>query len=441
MSELPSPTLPTAPSRRRTAAVAFASWAGASIEWYDFFIYGTAAALVFPTLFFPSQDPLTGTLLSFATFGVAFVARPFGGALFGHIGDTIGRKKTLVTALVAMGAVTTVIGLLPSYATIGVAAPILLVALRFLQGITVGGQQGGVILLATENSPANRRGFYGSFAAAGAPGGVLLANGAFLLVSGTTSPQDFLAWGWRIPFLASIILIALAVVIQLKLEETNDFQSANTRTRGRSPVIEALRRHPRQILLAAGAYLAINLTYYVFITFVVAYATNPTILGMSRDTVLAAVLVASAVELVALPVAGLLSDRLGRRTVFVGGAVLLGLWSFAFWPMVDSGSPGLLTLALVVGLSLIHSLLYGPQGALFSDAFSTEVRYSALSLGIQLGSVLGGAFAPLAATALITGFGSSTAIATYMLVGCLISAASALTLRPVASSPRPRPLS
>jgi metabolite-proton symporter len=437
MSELPSVTAPTAPGRRRTTAVAVASWAGASIEWYDFFIYGTAAALVFPTLFFPSEDPLTGTLLSFATFGVAFVARPFGGALFGHIGDTIGRKRTLVAALVAMGVVTTLIGLLPSYATIGVAAPILLVVLRFLQGITVGGQQGGVILLATENSPANRRGFYGSFASAGAPGGVLLANGAFLLVSGTTSPEAFLAWGWRVPFLASIVLIVLAVVIQLRLEETSDFQTSRTGRRGRSPVVEAVRRHPRQIALAAGSYLAINLTYYVFITFVVAYATNPALLGMSRSAVLTAVLVASAVELVALPLAGLLSDRLGRRTVFVGGAVLLGLWSFVFWPLVDSGSLVLLTLALVVGLSLLHSLLYGPQGALFSDAFTTEVRYSALSLGIQAGSVLGGAFAPLIATALLDGFGSSAAIATYMLLGCLISAASALTLRPVAEADRP----
>ncbi|MEU7813715.1 MFS transporter [Pseudonocardia sp. NPDC049154] len=437
MSELPSLTAPTAPSRRRTTAVAFASWAGASIEWYDFFIYGTAAALVFPNLFFPSEDPLTGTLLSFATFGVAFVARPFGGALFGHIGDTIGRKQTLVAALVAMGVVTTLIGLLPSYATIGVTAPILLVVLRFLQGITVGGQQGGVILLATENSPANRRGFYGSFASAGAPGGVLLANGAFLLVNGTTSPEAFLAWGWRIPFFASVALIALAVLIQLKLEETSDFQTTRTGPRRRSPVVEALRRHPRQIVLAAGSYLAINLTYYVFITFVVAYATNPSILGMPGSTVLTAVLVASAVELVALPVAGLLSDRFGRRTVFVSGAVLLGLWSFAFWLLVDSGSPALLTLALVVGLSLLHSLLYGPQGALFSDAFTTEVRYSALSLGIQAGSVLGGAFAPLIATALLDGFGTSTAIATYMLIGCLVSAASALALRPVASIRRP----
>ncbi|MEV0698745.1 MFS transporter [Saccharopolyspora sp. NPDC050389] len=420
----------TPPARRRIAKVAFASWVGASIEWYDFFIYGTAAALVFPRLFFPAQEPLTATLLSFTTFGVAFVARPFGGALFGHIGDTIGRRKTLVIALVAMGAATTLIGLLPTYSAIGAAAPVLLVVLRLIQGITVGGQQGGVILLATENSPASRRGFYGSLASAGAPGGVLLANGAFLLVLATTSDEAFLAWGWRVPFVASILLVAVAVTIQLRLEETSDFRAARTGERRRSPVVEAIRRHPRQVLLAAGCYLAINLTYYQFITFVVAYGTNPAILGLPQGTMLTAIMIASAVELVGLPAAGLLSDRFGRRQVFAAGAVLLGVFSFVFWPLVDSGSFALITVALVIGLGLVHSLMYGPQGALFSEAFSTEVRYSALSLGIQLGSVIGGAFAPFIATALLKGFGSSTAIAAYMAGACAISAACTIALRP-----------
>ncbi|MDA3644196.1 MHS family MFS transporter [Saccharopolyspora indica] len=434
MSGTPTTTA-TPPTRRRIAKVAFASWAGASIEWYDFFIYGTAAALVFPKLFFPAQEPLTATLLSFATFGVAFVARPFGGALFGHIGDTIGRRKTLVIALVAMGAATTLIGLLPTYAAIGPAASVLLVVLRLVQGITVGGQQGGVILLATENSPASRRGFYGSFASAGAPGGVLLANGAFLLVLATTSDEAFLSWGWRVPFLASAVLIAIAVTIQLRLEETSDFRAAKPGERRRSPVVEAVRRYPRQILLAAGCYLAINLTYYLFITFVVAYGTNPAILGMPQSTLLTAILIASAVELFALPAAGLLSDRFGRRQVFAAGALLLGVFSFGFWPLVDSGSFVLITVALVIGLGVVHSLMYGPQGALFSEAFSTEIRYSALSLGIQLGSVIGGAFAPFIATALFRGFGSSVAIAAYMALACLISAACTIALRPTRTTP------
>ncbi|WP_431929390.1 MFS transporter [Amycolatopsis tucumanensis] len=417
------------PDRRRVATVAFASWIGASIEWYDFFIYGMAAALVFPKLFFPVQDPLTSTLLSFATFGVAFVARPFGGALFGHVGDKVGRKKALVTALVTMGVTTTAIGVLPTYGSVGFIAPVLLVLLRFIQGITVGGQQGGVILLATENVPQRRRGFYGSFASAGAPGGVLLANGAFLLVTALFAGDAFLTWGWRLPFLASVVLVAFAVVIQLRVGETAEFSSTEDRPAGRSPVLEAIRRHPRQILVAAGCYLAINLTYYVFITFVVAYATNKAILGLPSSTVLTAVLIASAVELFALPAAGLLSDRFGRRAVFAAGALLLGLWSFVFWPLVDTGSFVLITLALVVGLGILHSLMYGPQGALFSEAFSTSVRYSSLSLGIQLGSMVGGAFAPFIATALLSGFGTSTAIAIYMALGCVISAASTALLR------------
>ncbi|MBB5157320.1 MFS transporter [Saccharopolyspora phatthalungensis] len=441
MSELPSapPSSPptaaasTPPDRRRTIGVAFASWACASIEWYDFFIYGTAAALVFPQLFFPVTDSLTGTLLSFAAFGVAFVARPFGGALFGHLGDTFGRKKSLITALVAMGVATTLIGLLPTYQVVGAAAPVLLVLLRFLQGIAVGGQQGGVILLATENAPARRRGFYSSFAAAGAPGGVLLANGAFLLVTTMMPHEAFVTWGWRIPFVASFVLIVFAVGIQLRLEETAEFRATEKKTdRSRSPLFLAIRRHPRQILLAAGCYVAINITYYVFITFIVAYTTNKAILGMAESAVLSAVMIASAVELFALPLAGLLSDRFGRRTVFASGAVLLGLFCFAFWPLVDTGSVTLLTLALVVGLGLVHSLMYGPHGALFSEAFTTEVRYSSLSLGIQLANVLGGAFAPFIATALLAGFGTSTSIAIYMAIGCAIGAISTTALRPVA---------
>ena len=421
--------------RRKNVTVATASWVGASIEWYDFFIYGTAAALVFPALFFPAQDPLTGSLLSFATFGVAFVARPLGGALFGHVGDTLGRKKTLTIALLLMGVTTTLIGLLPTHAMVGGLAPTLLVVLRFIQGIAVGGQQGGVILLATENAPPNRRGFYGSFASAGAPGGVLLANGAFLLLTATLSDEAFLSWGWRLPFLASIALIGIAIAIQLRIEDAITLPRASTATaKKRSPVIEAVRRHPRQIMLAAGSYLAINLTYYLFITFTVAYATNPTILGMSRTTVLTAVLCASAVELIALPLAGHLSDRFGRRTVFALGAVLLGLWSFVFWILVDAGTFFSLTVALVIGLGLIHSLMYGPQGALFTEAFSPEVRYSALSLGIQLGSVLGGAFAPFIATALLGGFGSTTSIAIYMAAGCAVSAVCSLALRPTRQS-------
>ncbi|MDQ4118059.1 MAG: MHS family MFS transporter [Actinomycetota bacterium] len=421
--------------------VATVAAVAASIEWYDFFIYGTAAALVFPALFFPGQSAVAGALLSFATFGVGFLARPVGGVIFGHYGDLIGRKKTLVAALILMGVASTLIGLLPTYAVIGVAAPIILVALRFLQGVAVGGQQGGVVLLAAEGSPPRRRGFYGSFASVGAPGGVVLANLTFLLITATVSPAAFQSWGWRVPFLVSLVLIGLGIYIQLRLEDTPAFkrlQQARTAPEAasgsggdaaparRSPVLEAFRLYPRQVALSAGAYLAVNMTYYVFITFVISYGTKN--LKLSQTTVLTAVLIASALQILTLPAAGAMSDRFGRRGVFMAGAVLLGVFSFGFWPMVDTASFPLILVALVIGLGLFHSMMYGPQPAFFAETFSTAVRYSGVSLGIQIGSVLGGAFAPLIATALLAEFGSSLAIGVYMAVACAITLVSVLLL-------------
>ena len=401
--------------------VALVALAGASIEWYDFFIYGTAAALVFPAVFFPEQTPLIGALLSFASLGVGFLARPVGGVIFGHFGDVVGRKKTLAVALIMMGVAAALIGLLPTYAVIGTLAPVLLVLLRFVQGIAVGGQQGGVLLLVTESAPDNRRGFYSSFAQNGAPAGIILANLAFLIISAVTTPEAFQAWGWRIPFLASTVLIGLAIYIQFKLEDTPAFrhlqeakrrrQEELRRTEGTraevederrgSPILEVLRTYPKQIALAAGAYIALNMTYYIFVAFVIAYGTNPDILGLPQSTILAAVLVASVVQIFAMAAAGALSDRFGRRGIYMLGAALLGVWSFVFWPMVNTGSFLLITLALIVGLSFFHSMMYGPQGVFFAETFSTQVRYSGVSLGVQLGAVLGGAFAPFIATALL----------------------------------------
>ena len=433
---------------RDIVKVALVALGGASIEWYDFFIFGTAAALVFPALFFPEQTPLIGALLSFSALGIGFVARPVGGIVFGHFGDVAGRKKALAVALIMMGGASTLIGLLPTYATIGVLAPILLVVLRFAQGIAVGGQQGGALLLVTESAPDNRRGFYGSFAQNGAPMGVVLANLMFLLVSAVTTPEAFQAWAWRVPFLASIVLIGLAIYIQFKLEDTPAFRRLQEDKRRRqeelrrmegtraevederrgSPVLEALRTYPRQIALAAGAYLAINMTYYIFIAFVIAYGTNPDILGLPQNTILTAVLIASVVQVFAMAAAGALSDRFGRRGIYMLGAALLGVWSFVFWPMVNTGSFLLITLALVVGLSFFHSMMYGPQGAFFAETFATRVRYSGVSLGVQIGAVLGGAFAPLIATALLARFGSWIPIAVYMAVACAITFVSVLLL-------------
>jgi MFS family permease len=384
-------------------------------------------------LFFPTSTPLVSSTLSFATFGVAFLARPFGGALFGHIGDRYGRRRALVGSLVTMGISTTAIGVLPSYAAIGLCAPIILMVLRLVQGVTVGGQQGGMMLLAVENVPPGRRGFYGSFASAGAPGGVVLANLTFLAATSSMSAGSFDSWGWRLPFLASLPLIVIAVVIQMRTDETDEFRQSRVDTvdqapTPRSPLIEVLRAQPRQVLLAAGSYLAVNLNFYLFITFVVAYAANPHFLGVSPSVTLVAVLVAATVELVMIPILGLVSDRVGHRKMFAGGAVLLGAWAFAFWPLVDSRSPALFLVALVVGLGLLHSVIYAPQPALFTAAFSTRVRYSGLSLGVQLGSLFGGAFAPFIATTLLARFHSTLPIAIYTAAGCAVTLACGLRI-------------
>lgn len=420
--------------------VALAACAGSSIEWYDFFIYGTAAALVFPQLFFPESNALAGTLASFATFSVGFFARPVGGIIFGHFGDRVGRKKALVTALLMMGIATTAIGLMPTYGTIGVAAPIILVLLRFVQGLAVGGQWGGAVLLATESAPANRRGFYGSFAQVGVPVGVILANLIFLLVNALVAPEAFAAWGWRIPFVLSIVLIGIGLYIQLRLEDTPAFRHLEEYRRThqterereeariaaeaqRSPVIDAFREYPKQIALAAGAFVAINANFYIFITFIIAYGTNPDILGLEQGTMLAAVLIASVFQIPALLFFAGLTDRVGRRGTYMLGAALLGVWAFAFWPLVNTGSFLLITLGLVVGQAFL-SMMYGPQAAFYAEIFTTRVRYSGASLGYQIGSIFGGALAPLIATYLLSQFGSWVAIAVYMALVCVVSLVS-----------------
>ncbi|MBC3191740.1 MHS family MFS transporter [Pseudonocardia sp. C8] len=422
-----SPHPGTAASERDVFRVSSVAAVAASIEYYDFFIYGTAAALVFPTLFFPEQSAVTALLLSFATFGVGFLARPLGGVVFGHFGDSVGRKKTLVVALVLMGVVSTAIGLLPTYATLGIAAPILLVVLRFVQGISLGGQMGGVVLLATEAAPARRRGFFGSFSSIGAPGGILLANLVFLLVTAVVSDEVFMGWAWRIPFLLSLAPIALALYVHVKLEDTPAFQRLQQDRNAtaeapvkpaRSPIVTVLRTHPREVALAVGSYIGLNVTYYMFVTFVISYGT--TVADVSRTTLLAAVLIGSLAQCVGLPLAGALSDRYGRRSIQMVGAAGTAAFGFVLFPAVQSGSFWIISLALVVGLGFVHSLMYGVQPAFFSEAFSTEVRYSGVSLGIQIASVIGGGFAPMIATALDASYGW-TSVAVYMTVACAIS--------------------
>ena len=386
--------------------VALTSLAGTSIEWYDFFLYGAAAGLVFPKLFFGEASPTTALILSFLTFAAGFIARPVGGIIFGHFGDLIGRKKTLVIALMLMGISSTIIGLLPTYATIGIAAPILLTVLRFAQGIAIGGQWGGAMLLVTESAPKEKRGYYGAYAQAGAPIGVILANLAFIGVGLFTNEESFLAWGWRIPFLASFVLIIISLYIQLKLEDTEAFKELESlkeqnliedKVIKSSPILEAIRKYPQRISLAAGAFLSVQVTFYILIAFLLAYGVETT--DLDRDDLLLAVLIGSAIMVPTQFYFSAYSDRNGRKGVFMAGAALTAMWAFAIFPLMASGSFILAVLAIAVGLTFL-GMMYGPQAAFFAELFSTEVRYSGASLGYQLGAIIGGSFAPIIATLL-----------------------------------------
>ena len=391
--------------------VAMTALAGTSIEWYDFFLYGAAAALVFPTAFFGEVSESTALILSLLTFAAGFIARPIGGIIFGHYGDKVGRKKTLVAALLLMGIASTLIGLLPTYAMIGVTAPILLTLLRFAQGLAIGGQWGGAMLLVTESAPSNQRGYYGAFAQAGAPLGVILANLAFIITSASLPEESFMSWGWRIPFLASAILIGISMYVQLTMEDTKAFKELqnlqknqnkieNTPIR-KSPVVEALIKYPKRIALAAGAFLSIQVTFYILVAFLLAYGVQSA--EMSRDDMLTAVLIGSAIMVPIQFIFSSYSDRNGRKGVFMTGAIFTALWAFAIFPLVDTGNFWLIVIAVTVGLSLL-SMMYGPQAAFFTELFSTEVRYSGATLGYQLGAIAGGAFAPTIAAKLWTDF-------------------------------------
>jgi MFS family permease len=408
--------------------VALTSLAGTSIEWYDFFLYGTAAAIIFPLAFFPQDlPPMVLLIISFSTFAVGFIARPLGGIVFGHFGDRVGRKRTLVVALMMMGVATTLIGLLPTYDSIGLAAPLCLVLLRFIQGLAVGGQWGGAMLLVTESAPADKRGWYGAYAQAGAPMGVILANLAFISVSASMSDEAFLAWGWRLPFIASILLIAISLYIQLRMEDTEAFKALQAEQAAspqqavaqRSPVFEAMRRYPRRILLAAGAFLSVQVTFYILIAFVIAYGLNSPTVDLTRDELLVSVLVAAAIMMPAQFYFSGLSDRVGRKQIYRWGAILTGIWGFAIFPLVDTGMPIMITLAVTMGMVLL-GMQYGPQAAYFTELFATEVRYSGASLGYQIGAILGGALAPTIAVLLWQKLGIIY-VSIYILVAALLT--------------------
>ncbi len=402
--------------------VIIASFVGTTIEWYDFFLYGTAAALVFNRLFFPTMEPLAGTMAAFATYAVGFFARPIGGVLFGHYGDKLGRKSMLVTTLMLMGVATVLIGLLPTYSQIGIAAPILLVLLRFLQGVGVGGEWGGAVLMAVEHSQGGRRGFHASWVQAGVPVGLLLANAVFLLAS-SMDQEAFLSWGWRVPFLVGVLLLAVGMFIRLKIVESPIFLQAKEADAGpRVPILAVLRQHPGNVLRAIGARFAENAYFYIFTVLVLSYGSQQ--LGLSQRLLLNAVLAGSAVQLIAIPFFGSLSDRVGRRPVYLGGALFVGLFSFPFFWLLEQRQPLLVVLAVIVGL-IGHAAMYGPQAAFFSELFGTRVRYSGASLGYQLASPLAGGLAPLIATALLTWSGGRPwPVVLYLIAMALVTLVS-----------------
>ena len=420
--------MPATKDKTPLTRVIMASLIGTTIEWYDFFLYGSAAALVFNKLFFPSFDPLVGTLLAFATYAVGFVARPLGGIVFGHFGDRIGRKKLLMWSLVMMGLATVLIGLLPSYASIGVWAPIGLIVLRVVQGFAVGGEWGGAVLMAAEYGDAKRRGFWASWPQAGVPLGSLLSAGVLALMAGYQSEADFVAWGWRIPFLLSGLLVIVGWYIRNRVAETPMFEAAieEAELPPKLPAMDVIRERPRAVLLGAGLRVGENIVYYILTVFSLTFLVD--VASESRSLALDALLIGAVVQFIAIPLLAALSDRIGRRPVYAFGAFGLALYIFAFFPMLASGSDASIIAAIVIGL-VLHGAMYAPQAAFITELFPTRIRYSGVSIAYQLTAIFAGSLAPIIALWLYKDFASSVPVSIYVAIACAISGISALLAR------------
>jgi metabolite-proton symporter len=402
-----------------TARLATASIVGTMLEYYDFAIYNTLAALAFNRLFFPSFDPLTGTILAFSTFAVGYFSRPVGGVIFGHLGDRYGRRFVLVATLVVMGVTTALIGALPTYAAAGVLSPILLVALRFVQGAALGGEWAGAVLLSVEHGDQRRRGRNASFAQMGPSLGVLLATGSIAVVTSLLSEESFLAWGWRLPFFASVVLVAFGLWIRFGVQETPLFRRLEREQgQARAPVSEVVREHWRKLLLGGGVRIGPDVLYSLAVVFSLSYLT--TTLGISRTFALIALSIGGACNALTIPIFGSLSDRYGRRAIYGAGVVFALVLAFAFFPLLDTGSPVAIAFAISAAL-IAHAMMYGPQAAFIAEQFPTRVRYAGASLAYTLAGIVGGGIAPVMFATLQKAYGTTYALSAYLAVALLIT--------------------
>ncbi|MBL8267156.1 MFS transporter [Steroidobacter sp.] len=419
--------------RPAAGRLATASIVGTTLEYYDFAVYNMLAALVFNRLFFPSFDPLSGTLLAFSTFAVGYLSRPVGGVIFGHLGDRYGRRFVLVATLLLMGITTALMGLLPTYTTAGIASPILLVVLRFIQGAALGGEWAGAVLLSVEHGDPQKRGRNASWAQMGPSLGTLLATGSIGLITLLLSPDEFLAWGWRLPFFASVVLVAFGLWIRVGVEETPLFkQIVQQRSKAQAPISEVVRGHWRSLLVGGGVRIGPDVLYSLSVAFSLSYMT--TVLGLSRTLALTALSIGGAVNAFTIPLFGALSDRVGRRVVYGVGAVIGLIWMFAFFPLLATKQPVLIVLAIVVALT-VHAMMYGPQAAFIAEQFPTRVRYAGASLAYTLAGIVGGGIAPMLSTALLQASGTTVAVSSYAAMALTITCIVLFVVRERAREP------